>query len=208
MSISTYSQLKSTIGDWLNRGDLVAVVPSFIALAESQIERALRVRQMIGRSVATIDTPYSAVPADFLEPKTFKITSSTPVQPLEFATMEQMDDFEASNFGLRKPTYFSVVGNQLRVHPAPDTAYTAELVYYAKLPKLSDSNPTNWLLTSSPDVYLYGALLQSAPYLKDDERMAVWSALYTAGLESVKTADQGATASGLIKSRVKSFGVR
>jgi len=208
MSLSTYSQLKSTLGDWLNREDLVAVVPSFIALAEAQIERALRVRQMIGRSTATIDTQYSAVPSDFLETKTFKITSSAPIQPLQFATMEQMDEFDATNSAAQRPTLFTIVGNQIRVHPAPDTSYTAELVYYAKLPKLSDSNPTNWLLTSSPDVYLYGALLQSAPYLKDDERMAVWSSLYAAGLESIKTADQGATASGLIKSRVKPFGVR
>ena len=208
MSLSTYSQRKSTLGDWLNREDLVAVVPSFIALAEAQIERALRVRQMIGRSTATIDTQYSAVPSDFLETKTFKIISSAPIQPLQFATMEQMDDFDATNSAAQRPTLFTIVGNQIRVHPAPDTSYTAELVYYAKLPKLSDSNPTNWLLTSSPDVYLYGALLQSAPYLKDDERMAVWSSLYAAGLESIKTADQGATSSGLIKSRVKPFGVR
>jgi hypothetical protein len=208
MSISTYSQLKSTLGDWLNREDLVAVVPSFIALAEAQIERALRVRQMIGRSTATIDTQYSAVPSDFLETKTFKITSSAPIQPLQFATMEQMDEFDATNSAAQRPTLFTIVGNQIRVHPAPDTSYTAELVYYAKLPKLSDSNPTNWLLTSSPDVYLYGALLQSAPYLKDDERMAVWTTLYAAGLESIKTADQNATSSGLIKSRVKPFGVR
>jgi hypothetical protein len=208
MSLSTYSQLKSTLGDWLNREDLVAVVPSFIALAEAQIERALRVRQMIGRSTATIDTQYSAVPSNFLETKTFKITSSAPIQPLQFATIEQMDDFDAANSARQRPTLFTIVGNQIRVHPAPDTSYTAELVYYTKLPKLSDSNPTNWLLTSSPDVYLYGALLQSAPYLKDDERMAVWTTLYAAGLESIKTADQNATSSGLIKSRVKPFGAR
>jgi hypothetical protein len=208
MSISTYSQLKSTIGDWLNRDDLVSAIPSFIALAEAQLERALRVRQMMERSTATIDTQYSALPADFLETKTFKITSSAPIQPLQFATLEQMDDFDAANSSQQRPTLFTIVGNQIRVHPAPDSSYTAELVYYAKLPKLSDSNTTNWLLTSSPDVYLYGALLQSAPYLKDDERMAVWTTLYTAGLESIKTADQGATSSGLIKSRVKPFGVR
>jgi hypothetical protein len=208
MSISTYSEHKSTIGDWLNRDDLVSAIPSFIALAEAQLERALRVRQMIGRSTATIDTQYSAVPSDFLETKTFKITSSAPIQPLQFATLEQMDDFDATNSAQQRPTLFTIVGNQIRVHPAPDTSYTAELVYYAKLAKLSDSNTTNWLLTSSPDVYLYGALLQSAPYLKDDERMAVWTTLYAAGLESIKTADQNATSSGLIKSRVKPFGVR
>jgi hypothetical protein len=208
MSISTYSELKSTIGDWLNRDDLVSAIPSFIALAEAQIERALRVRQMIGRSTATIDTQYSAVPSDFLETKTFKITSSAPIQPVQFATMEQMDEFDATNSAAQRPTLFTIVGNQIRVHPAPDTSYTAELVYYTKLPKLSDSNPTNWLLASSPDAYLYGSLMQAAPYLKDDERLAVWGNLYNTAIESIKFADQNASASGLIRARVKPFGAR
>jgi hypothetical protein len=204
-----YSQLKSTIADFLNRSDLTAVIPTFIELAEVQMERPLRVRQMIARSTAPIDTQYSAVPADFLEAKTFKITSSRPIQPVEFLTPEQMDDRDqlfANAPGI--PKYFSIIGNQIRVSPTPDATYTAELMYFAKLPKLSDSNTTNWLLASSPDAYLYGSLLQSAPYLKDDERVAVWGTLYNTAIESIKFADQSASASGLIRARVKPFGAR
>jgi hypothetical protein len=61
-----YSQLKSNIADFLNRSDLTAVIPTFIDLAEAQMERPLRVRQMVGRSTAPIDTQYSALPSDFL----------------------------------------------------------------------------------------------------------------------------------------------
>lgn len=204
-----YSQLKSNIADFLNRSDLTAVIPTFIELAESQMERPLRVRQMLSRSTASIDTQYSAFPADFLEAKTFKITSSNPIQPLEFLTPEQMDDRDqlyANAPGM--PKYFTVIGNQLRVSPTPDATYTAELSYFAKLPKLSDSVTTNWLLASSPDAYLYGALMQAAPYLKDDERVAVWGTLYNTAIESIKFADQSASASGLIRARVKPFGAR
>lgn len=204
-----YAQLQSNIADFLNRTDLTAVIPTFISLAEAQMERALRVRQMVGRSTAPIDTQYSALPADFLEAKTFKITSSRPVQPIEFVTAEQMDDLDqlsASAPGI--PKYFTIIGNQIRVSPTPDATYTAELVYTAKLAKLSDSNTTNWLLTSSPDAYLYGALMQAAPYLKDDERLTVWATLYNTAVEAIKTADQNASSSGLVKARVKPFGAR
>lgn len=204
-----YAQLQSNIADFLNRTDLTAVIPTFISLAEAQMERALRVRQMVARSNASIDTQYSSLPSDFLEAKTFKITSSRPIQPIEYVTPEQMDDLDqlsANAPGI--PKYFTIIGNQIRVSPTPDAVYTSELVYTAKLVKLSNSNTTNWLLTSSPDAYLYGALMQAAPYLKDDERLTVWATLYNTAVEAIKTADQNASSSGLIKARVKPFGAR
>jgi len=69
-------------------------------------------------------------------------------------------------------------------------------MYYAKVPTLSDSNETNWLLTHHPDIYLYGALLHSAPYLKEDERAQTWAALYTSAVERVNNASSKSTTSG------------
>lgn len=204
-----YAQLQSNIADFLNRTDLAAVIPTFIGLTEAQMERALRVRQMMGRSTAPIDTEYSALPADFLEAKTFKITSARPIQPVEFVTPEQMDAAQQQSAGAQGiPKYFTIIGNQIRVHPVPDATYTGELTYFTRLPKLSNTNTMNWLLSSSPDAYLYGSLMQAAPYLKDDERVAVWGTLYNTAIEALKTADQNASASGLVKARVKPFGAR
>lgn len=204
-----YSQLRSNIADFLNRSDLSAVIPTFIGLAESQMERALRVRQMVARSEGQIDSQYSGIPADFLEVKTLKVTSARPVQPVNFVTPEQMDELDrisANAPGL--PKYFTIIGNNIRFSPTPDATYLVELVYFTQIPSLSDTVPTNWLLKSSPDAYLYGALMQAAPYLKDDERVGVWGTLYNTAIEAIKTADQNASASGLVKSRVKPFGAR
>ena len=44
MALSTYTELKASVADWLNRTDLTSVIPDFIALAEAQIERTLRTR--------------------------------------------------------------------------------------------------------------------------------------------------------------------
>jgi len=195
MALSTYTELKASVADWLVRADLTSAIPDFISLAEAQIERKLRTRQMLVRSDASIDTEYSAVPSDFLDTKSFKLNTN-PVTPMRFETIESLDQLAAKTNAAGKPAYFSIVGNQIRVVPTPDTTYTAELTYYAKLSKLSSSNATNWLLTSSPDIYLYGALLQAAPYLQDDARIAVWSALYQSGLDQLQLADDRSTTSG------------
>jgi hypothetical protein len=206
---TNYSELTAEIGDWLNRSDLTSVIPTFISFAEVGLERVLRVRQMIARANATVDTQYGTVPADFLEVRTFKLTSTSPVQPLQFATIDELDSLDATSTASGRPRHFGIVGNQIRVHPIPDGSYTGELAYFSKIPRLSDSNTTSWLLTSSPDAYLYGALLQAAPYLKDDERLNVWSTLYASAVQGMQTSDdRSATSGGALKARATPFGAR
>jgi len=72
---------------------------------------------------------------------------------------------------------------------------------------LSDAAPTNWLLTESPDIYLYATLVQSAPYLKEDERTGIWSSFYEKLVEDMRIADERARiGSSKLKPRVRTFG--
>ena len=207
MALTTYAELKTSIGDWLNRSDLTSVIPDFISLAEAQVERTLRTRQMIVRANASFDAQYGAVPSDFLETKSLKLTSTNPQTPLEFLSIDALDQKAAEYTASGKPRFFGVVGGQLRIVPTPDANYTTELTYYAKLSKLSSTNTSNWLLASSPDIYMYGSLLQAAPYLQDDARIPVWSSLYQAGLDQLQIADdRGATSGGALLTRAKTFG--
>lgn len=209
MALTTYTELKASLADWLNRSDLTAAIPDFISLAESQIERQLRTRQMIVRATASFAAAqeYGTVPNDFLEVKSIKLNTN-PITPLQFQTIDAMDSLSNTTYlSSGKPLYFSIVGEQIRLLPIPDGAYTAELVYYAKLTKLSSSVATNFLLTQAPDVYLYGALLQAAPYLQFDERIPVWSSLYQAGLDQLQIADdRGSTSGGALMARARTFG--
>lgn len=206
MALTTYAELKTSVGDWLNRTDLTTAIPDFISLAEAQIERNLRTRQMIVRATASITTEYSAVPNDFLEVKSFKLDTN-PVTPLQFETIDSMDTLAVTYNSAGKPIFFTVVGEQFRYLPIPDTAYTGELIYYAKLSKLSTSNTTNWLLTAAPDVYLYGALMQAAPYLQDDARITVWASMYRSGLEEVTQADdRSSSTGGVLIARARTLG--
>jgi hypothetical protein len=185
MALNSYSALKSSIADWLNRDDLTATIPDFISLAEAQLERRLPVQKRTQRSTATIDTQFSALPSDFVSAKSLVLTSTAPVQPLTFLTEDELDAKKSVYRTTGKPLFFALIGNQIEVLPTPDTGYTAELTYVATLAKLSDSNASNWLLERHPDVYLYGALLQAAPYLRDDERVALWTPLYGQAIEDM-----------------------
>ena len=209
MALTTYAELKTSVGDWLNRTDLATAISDFVSLAEAQIERQLRTRQMIVRANASFAAAaeYGTVPDDFLETKSIKLDTN-PITYLSFQTIDAMDQLSNTTYlSSGKPLYFSIVGSQFRLLPIPDGAYTAELVYYAKLAKLSNTNTTNWLLTQAPDVYLYGSLLQAAPYLQDDARISVWSSLYQAGLEQLQIADdRGSTSGGAILARARTFG--
>lgn len=204
MAITNYSELKSTIADYVNRSDLTAAIPTFIQLAEAKFNRSLRTRQMVKRATAPIDSPFFATPADFLEAKDFQLNTN-PITVLEYVTESAGNALRATTYissGL--PRKFTIVGSQLEVIPSPDSTYTGELTYYAKIPALSDSNTSNWLLSYAPDLYLYGALIQTAPYLRDDERLAVWTNLYTAAFEDIGVADQRATVATtpLVRARV------
>lgn len=207
MALTTYTELKASIADWLNRTDLTTTIPDFISLAEAQIERTLRTRQMIVRANASFDSEYGAVPDDFLETKSLKLTSTNPITPLSFLSIDDMDAARSHYTASGRPRFFSVVGGQFRISPTPDAAYTTELIYFAKLAKLSSTVASNWLLTSSPDIYLYGSLLQAAPYLQDDARIQVWATLYERALNDLRTADdRGASSGGALLTRAKTFG--
>lgn len=206
MAIDSYSTLKSGIADFLNRSDLTSVIPTFISLSEAKFNRTLRVRQMIKRATATIDTQFFAMPADFLEAKSF-VLNTNPLTYLEYATQDFLQKQRQSVYITSgKPALFGVIGTQFEAVPTPDGNYTGELTYYAKIESLSDTTTSNWLLAYAPDLYLYGALVQAAPYLRDDERIAVWGQFYTAAMDDIVVADQRASVATTPIVRARSLG--
>jgi len=133
--------------------------------------------------------------------------NTNPITPLLYVTPEQLLEDSMSYSSAGQPMFFTTIGQQFEVLPQPDGSYDAELLYYSKLTPLSDAAPTNWLLTESPDIYLYGTLAQSAPYLKEDERTAIWTSLYEKMVEDMRIADERARiGSSKLKPRIRTFG--
>jgi hypothetical protein len=186
MAIATYSDLQTAIEGWLfNRDDLAAVIPDFIALAEADLNTRVRHWRMEKRVTAEIDTQYSAIPADFLEPIRFYLTANR-TSPIELIGQMEMLNIRANTSNtLGRPQYYAITAGEIEVVPTPDAAYEAELYYYSTIPPLSASNTTNWLLTHFPNAYLYGALVHAAPYLEEDARLQIWASLYSEAINAI-----------------------
>ena len=192
----TYSGLQASVADFLNRADLTAVIPDFIALAEAQISRRLvmmgPVRRMMGRSDASITSEFASVPTDFMGARAFYLTGgSGRICELDYCDPEEINNRKQHITAASGcPRVFSVVGGEFQFFPAPSSSFAAELTYWKRIPALSDAAPTNWLLTINPDAYLYGALLQAAPYLKDDARIQVWEPAFETILGDIVASDK------------------
>ena len=187
MTVTTYAGLQTAIGDFLNRADLTSVIPTFIQLAEADLGRRLRTWEMEARSTLTLDAEYIDLPADWLE--TIRVDYNGQgsrrllyVPPFEIARRASETD---------EPKFFTHVGQRLRLWPAPSTG-TADLRYYQAIPALADDNTSNWLLSRSPDAYLYGSLMHSAPYLQEDARLSAWGALYADAVRATQQASDRA----------------
>jgi len=181
--IVDYASLQTAVTEYLARDQdatLIARIPSFIQLAEAKFNRQLFVRQMEQRATAVVNLASSepefiSLPSDFQSMRRVRLASVTGKPCLEFKSGTQIDEyrFGISNVAAR-PRYFTVYGNELELAPTPNAAYTVEMVYRQSIPALVP-NSTNWLLALAPDLYLYGVLLETAPYLKEDARIQTWA---------------------------------
>ena len=193
MALANYTDLKASVADFLNRSDLTSVIPDFITMAEAELNRTLRVREMSVRTQAPIDSQYVKLPDDFLGMRNIDLLTD-PVTPMTYKNLQNLDIHRASD-ATGKPIYYSIMQNNIEFAPVPDGDYTIEIVYYQKVPSLS-ANSTNWLLTDHPDAYLYGSLMHSAPYLQADERIGVWAGKYQQVIQQITTSDEKAKFSG------------
>ena len=193
--IVDYASLQAAVTEYLARDQdptLIARIPTFIQLAESKFNRQLFVRQMEQRATALVNLASSepefiSLPSDFQSMRRVRLSSVTGKPALEFRSGAQIDEYRFETFNVSgRPRYFTVFGDELEIAPTPDAAYTIEMVYRRNIPPLAESDP-NWLLTLAPDLYLYGALLESAPYIKEDGRIQTWGLGFTAALNDLNS---------------------
>jgi hypothetical protein len=209
MALSTYTELQSEIADWLDRADLTAKIPTFIRLLEAQLQRKLRVREMLITAPGTVDsTGFSALPDDFLALHNLTLTDATGrPTPLTYASKHQLDTARFEKNGTGQPRLYTLNRTHIEFAPYPDADYAYSLSYWSKLSYLSSGVPTNWVLEAHPDIYLYGSLLQAAPYLRNDERISVWGDALGTLLEDINLADERSLRGGTpLKMRMKAYG--
>ena len=189
-AFTSYDNLKTNIADYLARQDLNEKIPMFVSLAEKRLNRDLRLRQMLQQSTYNLTSGYTVpTPADFLEMKDIHIDAN-PVVNLNFNTVSQFYRLgNSSTTG--QPINYTLVSDNFVLAHRPVTDPTVINMTYYKIPKvLSDTNPSNEYLEVCPDLLLYASLVESAPFLMDDERLVTWENLYTRGLTSITKSDE------------------
>lgn len=109
------------------------------------------------------------------------------------------------------PRAFTVIGLEIEWSPFPIPPIadpnnpialppfeypSAEMAYFQRLSLGMDDTDTNQVLSLYPACYLYGALVHSAPFLRDDQRMMVWTQRYDQAIAGANAEAERAKSQG------------
>lgn len=190
MALGTYSDLVASIQSWMfDRADIGTVCPDFIALAEGEFNRVIRTREQIAVATLTPDVNSQiTLPADYLQFRNV-VALGNPRWELQNVAPTWRDD--AYSYRLSgQPAVFTIDGPTMVI--LPTTSLNIELEYYAKIPALRDSNPTNWLLTKSPNAYLSACLKHACIYIGNEQRAAMFGEQMNGVLDQINSDDRAA----------------
>jgi len=181
MSYTSYTDLKTSVANYLGRSDLTSIIPDFISFAEIRMARELRTRKMLSSATSafTAGDAKVALPSDFLQIRDLYVQGNA----------------RADDSG--KPVFYTTLAAEFMFAPIPDSAYTLEILYYAKPTVLSGSNASNVFLANYADALLYASLLEAQPYLMDDPRIQTWGDLYGRAVKNIVESDENSEYSGI-----------
>lgn len=191
----TYSGVLASLKNWLNRSDLDNLLADFVVLAEEEMNRTLRVRQMEAALAPTEITSGSiTVPAGTAAIKTLWL-SGREREPLNVQTLE----FVKSNDYGGMATHYAWVGDQLYLNGTG----TVNGILYQRIPTLSETNTSNWVLSEAPSCYLFGAMREAFDYVRDDTERDRWAARFLQVMDRINGADSRDRHTGQLQMRVR-----
>jgi len=188
----TYSTLVSDITGYAQRTDdvFVAQIPRIIMLAQQRIPRELKILGF--REEVTGNFDASAVDSGFMQKpngwrKTISIfvgtgasnNTHTPVLERTYEYVRTVYPSVKVDAASDIPRFYADADYyHFLFGPAPYTTLPFKISYYSTLQFIDDTSETNWLTDNAPDLLLYACLLESVAYVKADERIATWQAMY------------------------------
>lgn len=195
MYTMTYESLLEDVRRYLERGftaESDAIVydqlPRLITLGERRISRELKITGFI----RAVTTPLSPGVAVYLKPDRWRDTVSMTVdgQPIFSRSYEYLRYYWPDEAQTGTPEFYGDYDYQhWLITPTPDTAQTLEILYYEQPRFLGEDFQTNWVTEYAPDALLYATLLEAAPFLKNDERIQTWQAMYDRAAQALNGED-------------------
>jgi hypothetical protein len=181
-----YTSLLASLASWNNRSDLTARYPEFIELAEAHFGRILRCPQMEAEATQSVAVPEVALPSDFLALREVRIGETV----LNAMSPSSIRSMYGDRSGVTQA--YAIAGNRIVLAPVPTSPVTVEINYFAKVPALSASNPSNWLIAAYPDLYLRAVRYYSFEALRNVEAADRELAMVGALLDSINQAGHSA----------------
>tara|TARA_R110000850_G_scaffold101828_1_gene210526 strand:- start:525 stop:1151 length:627 start_codon:yes stop_codon:yes gene_type:complete len=190
MALTNFDELYKSIVDWSHRGDLGEKIADFVALTENAMysndAEVLTVRSMETISTALTAGQYLSLPDNFESARSVRLVTDDGGGELRFQAPEQMRKRVTGG----RPSFFTIVGNEIQFDKVPDSEYTIEIQYYRKATPLTEANQTNDILTNHPNIYLYGALAQAFSYSQDDQQASKYIQLFIGAIKGANKADK------------------
>lgn len=190
MALTNYDELQKELVDWSHRSDLGTKLADFIQLAENAMysndQEVLTTRSMETISTALTAGQYLSLPDNFESARSVRLVTSDNGGYLKFQAPEQMRKQVAGG----RPSFFTIVGNEIQFDRTPDSEYTIEIQYFRKATPLSDTNLTNEILTNHPSIYLFGALTALFSYSQDTEQQVKYGQMFFGAIKGANKADK------------------
>lgn len=156
MTITTYDELKTAIGNWAQRTDMSSFADEIIDLAEADLNRKVPFSEADANLTATISSREIDISAlNVSEPVALWLTTEEEDDQIPLKRDGSFPYFDTSGY----PGFAALDDNNDRIdfdRPA-DQAYTFRFRYRGRY-ALSDAAPTNQLLTDHPDAYLLSCM--------------------------------------------------
>ena len=193
--VMSYDSLLQDLRRYLERGFsaesdplVYEQLPRLITLGERRIARELKIQGFI----RAVQTPLQVGVAVYLKPDRWRDTVSMTVdgQPIFARSYEYCRNYWPDEAETGTPQFYADYDYQhWLITPTPAEAKTLEVVYYEQPRLLGEDFQTNWLTEYAPDVLLYAALIEAAPFLKNDERVQIWQAMYDRAAQAISGED-------------------
>ena len=194
-AVMTYDSLVENIQSYLERTDQATIdkIPLFIMLAEHVIASQIKFlgNMTVQSSTMVQGTNIIDKPARWHKTVSMNITVAGKRYPVLIRKYEYLREYWPDPAQESVPKFYCDYDyTHWLVAPTPDAAYTFEVLYYERLQPLDSANQTNWMTVYAPQALLYGSLLQAMPFLKNDERMQMWQAQYSAIMQTLVAEDK------------------
>lgn len=191
----TYSSLLTDLRRYVERGFtadsdplVFEQLPRLVAMAERRCATELKIQGFIRAVTSTIAAGTSVVK----KPDRWRDTVSMTVngQPIFTRSYDYLRSYwpDPSQTGSIE-FYADYDYTHWLFAPTPAASSEVEILYYELPQPLDESNEENWLTKFAPQLLLYASLLETAPFLKNDERVAVWQSMYDRTAQSISGQD-------------------